>query len=1110
MKGLKQTSGGCDRIGQIKSAASELMHLHYCENNIEGVISFFAPQFSWIGAGEEQYVAGHEEAVAFFRRFAGAIPKCIITDEQYDVVSLAEDTYLCSGMMWITTDPSTQMYLKVHQRVSFVFQSIGGELKCSHIHCSNPYMEMVEGELFPDKIGRQSYEYIQERLEHLEEETKQKNRQLEVIMSSIPGGLKISRDDDAFTFAYVSQEAAALFGYTVEEFLEVTGGTAVGTVYPPDLPQALAACDAAFRNGGTQYSTKYRVRCKDGSLKWILDSGKKASGENGETLINSLYLDITKSELDAQELRRQGELLKSIYDTVPCGILRFTRERGQFKLVSMNQAAMRLLSYPNQEALCADWRNGTAGTVLEEDRAGLQNSYTHLHHVGDSVDILYRVRMANGEIRWLSGTNMIVSSRNGLDVIQRMMFDVTDSRQLQEQLNWEQELYRVAMESSSDVLYEYRTDADILITYQPQTTADGQETVLREEFPRFKQMLSQRSVVHPDDVPAVLENICQGRAEIFEARFATPAVPREEQYWWYRVTGKVISRQNGPIRVVGTFRNIHHEKVAFSENAEKLYMNQSALQAISEVYVCIYYGDLSSDTYYGVRIPQGDTALEFPRRGHIQAELQRYIRTYVGAEDRQRMLRFCSPGNLGRLLTRMGARAEIEFRHQSSCEASIWLRLEIQLVTMKGDQPQNAVFTFRNVTQERQQELEHRMEEQKAKQALEEAYEAANRANLAKSDFLSKMSHDIRTPMNAIMGMTAIAQKNFSNQKRLTDCLQKIELSSRHLLNLINEVLDMSKIESGTIRLNEEIVDLGCLMQAVVDIVHSDVQEKRQELTLHCQLTGPNQVYGDTVRLQQLLLNLLSNAVKYTPEQGHILLELSEKPSNAAGIGCYEFIVQDDGIGMSQEFQKKLFRPFERAEDSRVSQIQGTGLGMAITQNLVRMMNGTIQVESALNQGSRFTVCVYLKQVLLQTEPEHAPGSPAPFHILFEKSCRVLLVEDNSLNREIALDLLESAGLAVDEAQNGRQALELFQASEPGEYRLILMDIQMPVMDGYQCTRAIRALERPDAATIPIVALTANAFADDVRRTKEAGMNEHLAKPLEFDKLMQALYKWIL
>ncbi len=1106
---MEHTQSSCASIEQVKAAASQVMHLHYCENNIEGVISFFAPQFSWIGAGEEQYVVGHEEAAAFFRRFSGAIPKCNITEEHYDVLALSEDSYLCSGRMWITTDPSTQMYLKVHQRVSFVFQTIQGRLKCSHIHCSNPYMEMVEGELFPDKIGKQSYEYIQERLELLEEETKQKNRQLEVIMSSIPGGLKISRDDSSYSFAYVSRDAAALFGYTVEEFLEATGATAVGTVYPPDLPQALAACDAAFRDGGTQYSTKYRVRCKDGSLKWILDSGKKAPGENGETVINSLYLDITKSELDAQELKRQRELLQSIYDTVPCGILRFTRENGRFTLVSMNRAALQLLSYRDEESLRADWRNGTAGTVLEEDRPGLQNSYAQLRRVGDSADILYRVRTPNGQIRWLSGTNMIVSSINGLDVIQRMMFDVTDSRKLQEQLAWEQELYRVAMESSSDVLYEYRMDTDTLITYRPQTSAQEQQTVLREEFPQFSRTIRRQHTVHPDDIPAVIQNLCQGRAEIFEARFATPEVPRGEQYWWYRVTGKLISPPSGPSRVVGTFRNIHHEKMAFSENAEKLYMNQSALQAISEVYVCIYYGDLSSDTYYGVRLPQQDAAPSIPRRGSIQAELQRYINAFVGAEDRQRMLRFCSPGNLESLLTRVGARAEIEYRHQSSPETSIWLRLEIQLITMKGAQPQNAVFTFRNVTQERQQELEHRLEEQKAKQALEEAYEAANRANLAKSDFLSKMSHDIRTPMNAIMGMTAIAQKNASNQKRLTDCLQKIELSSRHLLNLINEVLDMSKIESGTIHLHEEIVDLNRLMQTIADMVHSDVQERRQELELSCRLSGPHQVYGDTVRLQQLLLNLLSNAVKYTPEQGHIRLELLEKPSNSHGIGCYEFTVQDDGIGMSEEFQQKLFRPFERAEDSRVSQIQGTGLGMAITQNLVRMMNGTIQVESQLNRGSRFTVCLYLKQAH-RPEPERPYfAAPCPGNVKFSKHQRVLLVEDNSLNREITVDLLESAGLLVEEAQNGRQALELFQACTPGEYCLILMDIQMPVMDGYQCARAIRALDRPDAAAIPIIALTANAFADDVRRAKEAGMNEHLAKPLELDKLMQTLSHYI-
>ena len=226
----------------------------------------------------------------------------------------------------------------------------------AHTHCSNPYQEMVGDEKYPDKIGKQSYEHIQEQLSSLEEEIRQRNRQLEVIMSSIEGGLKISNDDDTYSFAFVSKEGAALYGYTVEEFKEETGGSAVGNVYPPDLPKALADCAEAFQDGSLAYSTRYRVRCKDGSLKWVMDSGKKLKDVDGRWMVNSLYLDITRSEEDAQRLREQTELLTSIYATVPCGIIRFVRHRDRsFSLISLSKAVIALMGYDSIESGKGDW-----------------------------------------------------------------------------------------------------------------------------------------------------------------------------------------------------------------------------------------------------------------------------------------------------------------------------------------------------------------------------------------------------------------------------------------------------------------------------------------------------------------------------------------------------------------------------------------------------------------------------------------------------------------------------------------------------------------------------------------------------------------------------------
>lgn len=1095
------------RLEEVKKLASRMMHMHYCEHDTEGIISCFSDRFSWMGAGEQEYLSGRQACVERFRKFGKTIPDCNIRDEEYDAFCPMEGIYVVMGRMWIATDPSTRMYLKVHQRVTFVFQDTEEGIMCSHIHCSNPYQEMLDGESFPEKIGRQSYEYVQERLNALEEETKQQNRQLEVIMSSIAGGLKISNDDDTYSFAYVSREAAALFGYTVEEFMEATGGTAVGNVYPPDLPGALADCAEAFRDGNLTYSTRYRVRCKDGSLKWVIDSGKKAQDADGNWMVNSLYLDVTRSEEDAQRLREQTQLLASIYDTVPCGIIRFVRDiQGGFRLVSINKAVLSLMDYQDMEEGFKDWRDGVLGAVLAEDRPILQEAYRRLKEVGDRQDQEYRVRWKDGSLHWLEGTSMIVGvTPQGEDILQRTAVDITQRRILQEQLGREQEMYRVSMEVSSAVMFEYRMDEDVFISYEPRT---GQG-VLRNELPNYSRILLEQQVVHPDDVPTVIDNICNGRSEVFEVRCSVPG-GQPGKFIWYRVNSRLIMEEGKPSRVVGALHNIHSMKSKLSENSERLYMSQSALQAINGVYVSIFYVNLSQDSYYAVRLPEASKGAGLPRNGAYSSVLRSYILSDVDPADRNRVGSICSLDWLLGELSGGNEHIEVEFRH---CRSPLWLRMEVHMAAAEEGRPKTAIIALRNISAEKQRELEYYEEEKKAKHALEEAYDSLNRANQAKSDFLSRMSHDIRTPMNAIMGMTAIARSSLSNRDKVEDCLSKISLSGSHLLDLINKVLDMSKIESGNAGLSEDAFCLKDLVEEVSQIIKPDMDSRKQELSIDIKEMAHHAVYGDAVRVKQILINLLSNAVKYTPDRGRISVSLEEKLSSESGVGCFEFVVEDNGIGMTPEFLEKLFMPFERAEDSRVSQVQGTGLGLAITRNLVQMMNGTIRVESWLNRGTRFIATIFLKLAQEETG-EGAPDSgneeaPAPF----PPGTRVLLAEDNELNREIVVELLAMFGITAVCAVNGQEAVERFKADPPGTYSLILMDIQMPVMDGYTAASAIRSLgrtgQRPDGAGIPIIALTANAFADDAYRARQAGMDEHVTKPLEINRLLEIMHRYL-
>ncbi len=530
---------------------------------------------------------------------------------------------------------------------------------------------------------------------------------------------------------------------------------------------------------------------------------------------------------------------------------------------------------------------------------------------------------------------------------------------------------------------------------------------------------------------------------------------------------------------------------------------------------------------------------------------------------------------------------------------------------------------------------EHDIREQ-----LADALTQAQNSNRARTEFFSSMSHEIRTPMNGIMGMTNIALKNLDDREKTESCLNKIMAASEHLLGLINEVLDMSRIESGKLSLKEENVNLPSLIANLVSFIKPDMDKKNQVLYMKSPVLEHDTVLSDTLHLQKILLNLLSNAVKYTQEGGEIRLMITENPMDADTIGM-RFVVADNGIGMSPEFLECIFKPFERAEDSRMSQVTGTGLGLAITKSIVDMMGGSIRVESRKNKGSRFTVDIPLKLPVQPEQPEqeipdltqysalvvdddqdacegiclilqeigirarwvlNGPeavkqawdahvmkkdygmlivdmkmpgmdgletarqirkrlGSKTPILLLsaYDWECvkdeavligingfltkpifknellgqlayffqgskskteesapedwenlngvSILAAEDNELNREIIVELLESHGAVVDTACNGKEALDAYLNSSPGYYRLILMDVHMPEMNGLEATKAIRDSGRPDAATVPVIAMTADVFKEDIRRCREAGMDAHIGKPVELDKLFSTLQR---
>ena len=613
--------------------------------------------------------------------------------------------------------------------------------------------------------------------------------------------------------------------------------------------------------------------------------------------------------------------------------------------------------------------------------------------------------------------------------------------------------------------------------------------------------------------------------------------------------------------------------------------------------------------------------------------LRTYVDAYVFPEDREDLYKACDISGLSEVVPEDSIYS-ITYRRENGDDL---LHFQLNIARFKAeDGTDYYVHGFRDITRTVEKEAQ-------IQKALQDAYDAAEAANHAKSDFLQTMSHDIRTPMNGIIGMTVIAAAHIDDKSRVQDSLQKITTASKHLLSLINEVLDMSKIESGKVSLTEEDFNLSELVDNMITMVRPQAYAHGHDLAINIQDVQHELVIGDSLRVQQVFMNIMGNAIKYTPDGGKIRLNIREIPCQQLKTACYEFTFADNGIGMSEEYVSHIFEPFTRAEDGRVSKIQGTGLGMPIARNIVNMMGGDIKVESKLGEGSTFTVTIYLKlqdqgendytkfinlpvlvadddafsvesavsmleelgmkadgvlsgqeavdqavkhheenndyhAVILDwkmpgmdgvetarairrevgndvpiivlsaydwteieaearvagvnffiSKPlfksrlvrlfnevlgtgEEEPDTQSPLQPLEEMNLegrRCLLVEDNELNAEIAAEIIGETGMAVENAWDGAEAVEMVTNAADGTYDIVFMDIQMPKMNGYDATRAIRASERKYCKNVPIIAMTANAFAEDVQAARTAGMNEHIAKPLDLAVLAKVLNKWL-
>ena len=572
--------------------------------------------------------------------------------------------------------------------------------------------------------------------------------------------------------------------------------------------------------------------------------------------------------------------------------------------------------------------------------------------------------------------------------------------------------------------------------------------------------------------------------------------------WLREIIALSKNEVTGDIMAVIIMRDITERKKIEFENTRRL----DLIMGLTGDYESVYFVDLETDSYdiyrrqdtittkySSVFLPSySDTVEAFAYKG-------------VNRQDRENFIRLLSIDTIRKTLEKKNG-FTFSFRSGNTGAPQYY---QVKCVRIGSGRQMQILLGFANIEEERQEELRKR-------RLLEDALEQARHAADAKNTFLSNMSHDIRTPMNAIIGFANIASAHINEPVRVRDSLDKIIASSNHLLQLINNVLDMSRIEGGRMVLEETWVDIREIVQEVTDLIKPEILSHRHEYEFRVAENIPDYVLCDKLRVTQLLLNLLSNAVKYTPRQGRVRLSLTEGIGAPVGYFALEFVISDTGIGMSKEFQKRIFEPLERENNSTVSKVMGSGLGMSICKGIVDSMGGSMTIDSRQGRGSVVTVNLAMRykgresgetQVADISSESTGRETPASRYAVFNKAdaavrkkkseTRILVVEDNALNREIAKELLEDEGYLVETAEDGETSINMIRRSDRGYFDIVLMDIQMPGIDGYEAARSIRKMHDNEHARLPIIAMTANAFEEDMERARSAGMNAYIAKPVE-------------
>lgn len=916
----------------------------------------------------------------------------------------------------------------------------------------------------------------------------------QTVIKHLPGGVSVVHydRDGKMIPEFISDGFAAMTGMTQEEAWRLYQQDALAGVHPDDLEQLKREMDAFIASGKNSCELTYRLKKGDGGYLWVKNNLSMLQSERGGRRLYAGFHDITKELEERETLRQQyKDLILQHYRTpgpnaLIVGHCNITQNRI-LDIIDHTDSDLLNTFGTNREVFFTglaslvvdpDERRTFLNTYLNEpSRAAFQQKNTEI-----SLNCFIQLpRERHG--RYVKFKVSLVETPDTGDITG--ILTVTD---ITEQIISERILHRLSV-ASCDLVIDVDLLQDRYKILSGELAAEDNQETKGKHSDRMAYML-QKQVV-PRDKTQV--------EKLMDPSYMLDRLEKQGSYaFHYSILGETGEILTKKLTVSATDLRLGRVCLARADITDSVREQQGLLNVVAHTFESL--GIIQVETEHMTLYTRQTVLEKLPpfTIENYNTSVKRIISQYDLEEGLEVLEHQLCLDTMLQQLKKQPTGYDFVFSHRQQDG----LRYK-QITVLWGDVDHKTVCMVRgDVT-------DMLAEERRTKKALEQALTAAEEANQAKSDFLSSMSHDIRTPMNAIIGMTTLANAHIGNPERVADCLQKISISSKHLLSLINDILDMNKIERGKITLNRMDTSITELMEQLAAIIEPQAHTVGLTFQMNAKAIHHEYFCGDVLRINQVLLNLLSNAVKFTPEGGCVGFEVEEIPSKKrTGFVRYRFTVYDTGIGMSKDFLSSMFDPFTRSREA--SHIEGTGLGLSISKGLIDLMGGTISVESQLGKGTIFNI--ELEQEIAKKsafDPAESDKVKSSAHTEKAPFCgrHILVAEDNEINAEILCGLLDIYGAETVVKSNGIQTVQEFQSAAPGTYDAILMDIQMPEMDGYAATRAIRRLNRSDAKNIPIIAMTANAFSEDVQAALAAGMNAHVAKPIDVEVLQNTLRK---